>query len=82
MRPVVEIGFGNSISTVDGIAGAGAFPQKTDECLHQLATLYPQYFQVVVLADAKINTGQGSQGQVDRGAVEAATPPRPSPPTS
>jgi TRAP transporter TAXI family solute receptor len=57
-----EIGFGNSISTVDAIHGAPPFPQKaTNVC--QLATLYPQYFQVVVLADAKINTIKDLKGK-------------------
>ena len=50
-----EIGFGNSISTVDGIAGAEPFPRKTANVCN-IATLYPQYFQVVVMADSRINS--------------------------
>jgi TRAP transporter TAXI family solute receptor len=50
-----EIGFGNSISTVDGLNGAEPFPKKTTNVCH-IATLYPQYFQVVVMADSKINS--------------------------
>jgi TRAP transporter TAXI family solute receptor len=49
-----EIGFGNSISTVDGVAGREPFPrQAANVC--QLASLYPQYFQVVVNADSGIS---------------------------
>lgn len=50
-----EIGFGNSISTVDGIQGAEPFKAKTTNVC-QMASLYPQYFKVVVLADAGINS--------------------------
>ncbi len=42
-----DIGFGNSISTVDGVAGKKPFPKKaTNIC--NIATLYPQYYQFVV----------------------------------
>ena len=57
-----EIAFGNSISTVDGINGADPFPRKaTNVC--QLATLYPQYFQVVVNADSGINSIKDFRGK-------------------
>ena len=50
-----DIGFGNSISTVDGVAGNPPFQKKvTNVC--NIATLYPQYYQLVVPADAGINT--------------------------
>jgi TRAP transporter TAXI family solute receptor len=50
-----HIGFANTITTVDGIEGRPPYPKKiTKVC--QLANLYPQYFQVVVLAGANINT--------------------------
>jgi len=50
-----HIGFGNSSSTVDAIAGRAPFPRKvTNVC--NLANLYPQYFQVVALADAKVTS--------------------------
>jgi TRAP transporter TAXI family solute receptor len=50
-----QIGIGNTITSVDGIEGRPPYPKKvTNVC--QLANLYPQYFQVVVLADAKINS--------------------------
>jgi TRAP transporter TAXI family solute receptor len=50
-----EIGFGNSISTVDGMQGAEPFKEKTTNVC-QVASLYPQFFKVVVLADAGINS--------------------------
>lgn len=50
-----DIGFGNSISTVDGVAGRAPFDAKaTNVC--NVASLYPQYFQVVANADAGINS--------------------------
>ncbi len=57
-----EIGFGNSISTVDGVNGAEPFPRKTANVC-QLATLYPQYFQVVVLADSGIQSVRDLKGK-------------------
>jgi TRAP transporter TAXI family solute receptor len=49
-----DIGFGNSISTVDGLHGKPPFPRAaTNIC--NIATLYPQYYQLVVPADAGIN---------------------------
>ena len=57
-----QIGFGNSSSTVDGIAGVAPYPKKiTKVC--QMANLYPQYFQVVALADAKVNTFADFKGK-------------------
>ncbi|HXZ92036.1 MAG TPA: TAXI family TRAP transporter solute-binding subunit [Burkholderiales bacterium] len=48
-----QIGIANSATTVDGLEGRKPYPQKvTHVC--QVANLYPQYFQVVALADAKI----------------------------
>jgi TRAP transporter TAXI family solute receptor len=49
-----DIGFGNSISTVDGVHGKGAFKKPTTNVCN-IATLYPQYYQLVVAADAGIN---------------------------
>ncbi len=50
-----DVGFGNSISTVDGVHGNPPFTKPaTNIC--NLATLYPQYFQFIVNADAGINT--------------------------
>jgi uncharacterized protein len=50
-----DFGFGNSISTVDGVAGRPPFDKKvTNVC--NVASLYPQYFQIVANADANINS--------------------------
>lgn len=50
-----DLGFANSISTVDGVAGRAPFTEKaTNVC--NVATLYPQFFQVVANADAGIKS--------------------------
>ena len=50
-----DIGFGNSISTVDAVHGKPPFPKAaTNIC--NIATLYPQYYQLVVPADSGINS--------------------------
>lgn len=48
-----EIGFGNSITSVDAVAGREPF-KTPHKGVCNLATLYPQYFQMVVLANAGI----------------------------
>lgn len=48
-----DIGFGNSISTVDGVAGRPPFQKPTTNVCN-LATLYPQYYQFVVNADSGV----------------------------
>jgi TRAP transporter TAXI family solute receptor len=49
-----EVGLANSISTADAMAGRAPFNKvHSDVC--NVASLYPQYFQFVVLADAGIN---------------------------
>ncbi|MBK7061646.1 MAG: TAXI family TRAP transporter solute-binding subunit [Rubrivivax sp.] len=50
-----DFGFGNSISTVDGLAGRPPFDEKTSNVCN-VATLYPQYFQVVANADSGIKS--------------------------
>jgi TRAP transporter TAXI family solute receptor len=50
-----DLGFANSISTVDGVAGREPFTEKTANVCN-VATLYPQYFQVVANADSGINS--------------------------
>jgi hypothetical protein len=50
-----QVGFGNSSTTVDGIAGNAPYPKKVTKVC-QLANLYPQYFQVVATADAKVES--------------------------
>ena len=57
-----EVGFGNSISTVDAIAGKPPF-NKPHNNVCNVATLYPQYFQVVVRADSGINSGRDLKGK-------------------
>ena len=50
-----HIGLANSSTTVDGIEGRAPYPKKiTKVC--QLANLYPQYFQVVALSSAGVNS--------------------------
>lgn len=57
-----EIGFGNSISTVDGLEGNPPFPKKhTGIC--NVASLYPQYFQMLVPADSGIKTVKDLKGK-------------------
>jgi TRAP transporter TAXI family solute receptor len=57
-----DIGFGNSVSTVDGLAGRDPFkaPMKN---VRQLATLYMQYFQLIVLDDGKIKNVMDLKGK-------------------
>jgi TRAP transporter TAXI family solute receptor len=50
-----QIGIGNTITTVDGVAGRPPYPRKVTKVCN-IASLYPQYFQVVVRTDAKINS--------------------------
>jgi len=57
-----DLGFGNSISTVDAIKGNAPFTKPhTNVC--NIATLYPQYFQVVVRADAGVNSVKDLKGK-------------------
>jgi TRAP transporter TAXI family solute receptor len=48
-----DLGFGNSISTVDAMTGKPPF-NKPHNNVCNIATLYPQYFHFVVLASANI----------------------------
>ena len=57
-----QVGFGNSSTTVDGLEGRPPYPKKTTKVC-QLANLYPQYFQVVALADAKVNSFADLKGK-------------------
>ncbi|HWV40965.1 TAXI family TRAP transporter solute-binding subunit [Pseudorhodoplanes sp.] len=57
-----DVGFGNSISTVDAIAGNPPFTKKHGNVCN-VATLYPQYFQVVTRADANINSVKDLKGK-------------------
>lgn len=57
-----EIGFGNSISTVDGLRGAAPFPREARNVCN-IGSLYPQWFQVVALADSGINRIEDMRGR-------------------
>jgi uncharacterized protein len=57
-----QIGFGNSSSTVDGIEGRAPFPKKVTKAC-QLANIYPQYFQVVALDNAKVSSYADMKGK-------------------
>lgn len=50
-----QIGLANSSTTVDGLEGRAPYPKKVTKVC-QLANLYPQYFQVVALASANVNS--------------------------
>ena len=50
-----HIGLANSSTTVDGLEGRAPYPKKVTKVC-QLANLYPQYFQVVALASATVET--------------------------
>ena len=79
-----DLGFANSISTVDAVEGREPFDGPADNVCN-LATLYPQYFQIVVGADSGIDAPGDFAGkrmatqpvgntaeQVTRAVLEAA----------
>src|SRR5688572_28733358 len=57
-----QIGLANSNTTVDGVEGGPQYPKKVTKVC-QLANLYPQYFQVVALANANINSYADLKGK-------------------
>ncbi len=57
-----QVGFGNSISTVDGIAGRAPFPEAVSNVCN-IGSLYPQWFQVIALADSGINSIEDMRGR-------------------
>jgi len=57
-----QIGLANSSTTVDGLEGRKPYPKKVTKVC-QVANLYPQYFQVVALADAKISSFRDLKGK-------------------
>ena len=71
-----DIGFGNTITTVDAVAGNAPFP-KPHASVCNLATLYPQYFQVIVLASSGINSVTDFKGKtittLPRGTVASSS---------
>ncbi|TAK42027.1 MAG: TAXI family TRAP transporter solute-binding subunit [Betaproteobacteria bacterium] len=57
-----QIGIANSSTTVDGLEGRAPYPKKVTKVC-QLANLYPQYWQVVALANANVNTFADFKGK-------------------
>ena len=57
-----QIGIGNSNTTVDGVEGRPPYPKKVSKVC-QLANLYPQYFQVVALVSAGVNSYADLKGK-------------------
>ena len=57
-----QLGFANSSTTVDGLEGRAPYPKKVTKVC-QVANLYPQYFQVAALADAKIDSYADLKGK-------------------
>ncbi|MBZ0147141.1 MAG: TAXI family TRAP transporter solute-binding subunit [Pseudorhodoplanes sp.] len=57
-----DVGFGNSISTVDALTGAEPF-KKPHANVCNIATFYPQYYQMVVLADSGVNSVKDLKGK-------------------
>ena len=57
-----HIGLANSSTTVDGLEGRPPYPKKVTKVC-QLANLYPQYWQLVALVDAKVNTFADLKGK-------------------
>jgi len=57
-----HIGFGNSSSSVDGVNGREPFKAPTKNVM-QMANLYPQYFQMVVLEDSGIKSPADFKGK-------------------
>ena len=74
-----EVGFANTISTADAVAGTGEAPlDKKHDKICNVATLYPQYYQLVVNADSGINSlkdlkGKGVATQVKGNTGELIT---------
>lgn len=57
-----DIAFANSVSTVDAIEGRGAFEEKVSNVCN-VATLYPQYFQIVALKSAGVTSVADLRGK-------------------
>ena len=57
-----ELGFGNAVSSVDGVNGAAPFKGKQDNVC-QVATLYFQYFHAVALADSGVTDMGKAKGK-------------------
>ena len=57
-----HIGLANSSTTVDGLEGRAPYPKKVANVC-QLANLYPQYWQMVVRADANVDSFADVKGK-------------------
>lgn len=57
-----EVGFGNTITTADAVKGNQPF-EKPHASLCNIASLYPQYFQVIVPADSGIASVKDIKGK-------------------
>ena len=57
-----QIGLANSSTTVDGLEGRAPYKSKVTKVC-QVANLYPQYFQVVALKDANVNSFKDLKGK-------------------
>ena len=57
-----DIGFGNTITTADAVKGNKPF-EKPYASLCNIGTLYPQYFQVIVMANSGINSIKDIKGK-------------------
>jgi len=57
-----DLGFGNAVSSVDGVNGRAPFESKTSNVC-QVATLYFQYFHMVALADSGVKTVADAKGK-------------------
>lgn len=57
-----DLGFSNSSSGVDGVYGRAPFKAKMTK-MRQLANLYPQYFQIVVLDNSGITSVDDLKGK-------------------
>jgi TRAP transporter TAXI family solute receptor len=57
-----DVGIGNSISTVDAVAGKPPFNKPHDNVCN-VATLYPQYYQLVVNADSGVDKVKDLKGK-------------------
>ena len=58
-----ELGFSNSSSAVDGLNGRAPFKKKV-ESVRQLANLYAQYFQMVVVDSSPIKSPADLKGKI------------------
>jgi TRAP transporter TAXI family solute receptor len=58
-----ELGFSNSCSAVDGVKGRAPFKNKTQN-VRQVANLYAQYFQMIVIDNSPIKSVADFKGKI------------------